>query len=76
MIGGDVFNVWAVARAELVESLGRPLRHLDDLRVAFTPGPGADHVPGREDHDAGEFHELFLTPCSVAGVTTLQRFPL
>src|SRR5829696_999254 len=55
-------TAWGVTRAELFESLGRPLQDIDDLRVAFTPGPGADDVPGCEDRHPRELHESSLAP--------------
>lgn len=37
-------------RAELVEPLRDPLRHLDDFRIAFTSRLGAHDVAGSEHH--------------------------
>jgi hypothetical protein len=51
-----------VTRAELFKSLGRPFHEIDDLRIALTPSPGADDVPGREDGHARELHESSLAP--------------
>jgi hypothetical protein len=59
-----------VTRDELLESLGRPLfewpgrplHETDDLRIAVTPSPGADDVPGREHSPRRELHESSLAP--------------
>ena len=51
-----------VTRAELFESLRRPLQDTDDLGIAVTPSPGADDVPGCEDRHPRELHESSLAP--------------
>src|SRR6185436_6677562 len=50
-------TIRGMTRAERLEALGRPLRGVDDLRIAFPPGPGTDDVSRCEDRHARELHE-------------------
>jgi hypothetical protein len=46
-----VLSAGVVTCAVLLESLRRHLRHLDDLRIAFTPRLSTHDVPSAENHN-------------------------
>jgi len=62
MTGCPALKVRGTAGAELFQSLRRPRRSIDDLRIAFTPRLGADDVTGCEEGHARELHESSLAP--------------
>src|SRR4051812_31589502 len=60
--GALVSRVRGPTGTELLESLRRARQPVDDLGIAFTPGPGADDISGREDRRPDQLHESSLAP--------------
>src|SRR3954471_2411381 len=60
--GALVSRVRGPTGTEVLESLRRARQPVDDLGIAFTPGPGADDISGREDRRPDQPHESSVAP--------------